>query len=106
MTISMSSSTPKLPDLSNTAYWAAIKQWALDTDSDGCTWAKDIFLPSCWEHDYHCVHHKTWFGEPLSSVQAAERFRDVIRMLSPLHKLSIVSRVRYFVVRYFGPQWD
>jgi hypothetical protein len=95
-----------LPNLTDKAYWSAIKQWALENNSDGCTLASDIYLPSCWEHDYHCRHHFTMLGEPLSSVEACNRFRQVIQMLSPAGRLSLVAQIRWAAVRYFGPQWD
>ena len=95
-----------LPTLANKAYWAEVKTWALATGSDGCTMASDIYLPSCWEHDFHCVHHKTMLGLPLSSIEAADRFRQVIQWLSPAGRFSIVAQIRWAAVRYFGPQWD
>lgn len=96
---------PNLPTLNDTEYWARVRQWALDYGSDGCTMALDKRLPACWEHDYHCVYHHTMAGEPLSSLEAVERFRQVLQWLSPMGKLSLMAQWRYYAVRYFGPQW-
>lgn len=83
-----------------------VAQWAQEAKSDGCTMAKDIYLPACWEHDFHCVYHKTMYGDHISSAEAAARFKQVIQMLSPAKKWSIIAHVRWAAVRIFGPQWD
>lgn len=95
----------KLPNLQNKDYWNQIQAWAKENNSDGCTMARDIFLPACWEHDLHCSTHHTLLGDPIDSATAAARFREVIQMLSFAKKASLVAQVRWFAVRFFGPKW-
>lgn len=101
----MSNPALDLPGFDDRVYWSYIKAWAKH-NSDGCTNALEFYVRACWEHDYHCVHHKTWGGEHLSSAQAAARFRQVLQWESKFGRLSPVAWWRWAAVRKFGPQWD
>lgn len=97
---------PPLPDKSDTAYWDLVRRWAHVNGSDGCTHALEFYVLACFEHDVHCRLRRTLLGDPISSRQAALRFRQVLQWESPLGKYSPASYWRWAAVRWLGPQWD
>jgi hypothetical protein len=97
---------PPLPGKDDLVYWANITAWAEQSGSDGCTHAAEVYVSACHEHDFHCVYHSTWFGDHISSKQAAVRLKQVHQWKSPFGRLSPMAQWRWLMVRYFGPQWD
>ena len=91
----------KLPKLSDTIYWNALKTWA-QVESDGCTMVPDHYVEACWEHDFHFRYAVTLYGDPITIEQANRRFRDSIQMLSRLRWFSPLSWIRYAAINVFG----
>lgn len=88
------------------SYADDVKAKALELGSDGCTGVPDVYLHCCYEHDIHCKTHHTMRGVPISSAEAAQRFRDCIQAHSSFRWLNPLSWWRWFGVRRFGPQFD
>lgn len=91
----------QLPHINDRVYWDNIAAWAARF-SDGCSGVADIYVRACWEHDYHYRYARTLKGAPISRQVADQRLRDVIQALSPAHRISVVSWVRWLGVRAFG----
>lgn len=87
------------------SYADEVKAKALELGSDGCTGVPDIYLHCCYEHDIHCKTHHTLRGVPISSAEAARRFRRCIHAHSSFRWLNPLSWWRWAGVRKFGPQF-
>ena len=87
----------------NDVYWDAIRRWAADLNSDGCTAVKDWYLDACLEHDCHWRTAKTLWGDTITTKQANERFRAVMQSRSRLGRYSPVSWVRWVGVTIASP---
>jgi hypothetical protein len=76
---------PKFPyPITHKGYQDAMRRWAQDLGSDGCSKVPDFRLPACYEHDCHWQVRRTLFGDPITIQQANNRFWDSTRRLSPL----------------------
>lgn len=84
---------PRLPPITNRAYQSAIRRWARDLKSDGCTGVPDIRLAACLEHDCHWRTGKTLWGDPITIQQANNRFWDSTRRLAPIKRFNYLDPV-------------
>jgi hypothetical protein len=87
------------------SYADEVKAAALALGSDGCSHVPELYQHCCYEHDIHCRTHRTLRGVPISSAEAAERFRHCIQVHSSFRWLSPLSWWRWAGVRTFGPQF-
>lgn len=90
-----------VPDFTD-PYWADVREWAADLESDGCTGVPDFFLDACLEHDCHYRVHEWIDGTPILRSEADARFRHVIQDRSVVGVLSPMAWWRWMGVRVFG----
>jgi hypothetical protein len=94
----MSRAKAKLDEM----YWNRVRGVAKDLESDGCSWASEMFQDCCFQHDIHYRLGTDLFGKPISRREADLRFRLCIQHRSKWGKLSPISWLRWAGVRIFG----
>lgn len=83
-------------------YRKRVRQVAVDFKSDGCTGVPNFYLDGCFEHDvaYRSGHDP--LGQIITRREADKRLRWYIQMESPFGVFSLMSWIRWLVVRALG----
>ena len=87
------------PDKFTSTDWALVRFYVR---SDGCTRVPDIYVKSCWEHDFYFRTHHDFCGHVISFREANRRFRIRIQRLSRFGVCSPVSWWRWLGVALLG----
>lgn len=87
-----------LPGPEDREYWAAVREWAKELDSDGCSWVIDFRRDTCLEHDAHWRTGYTMFGDRITKWQANVCFREAIQQRSWLGRWSPMAAIRFIGV--------
>lgn len=99
-------STPPLPPdgsrEKDAAYWEAVRRYAADHGSDGCTLVTQLYQDCCFEHDRAYSQHKDMWGDPITRGEADAEFRRCIQRRSFMGRFSPISYLRWFGLRIGG----
>ena len=87
-----------LPSPEDLEYWTAIRAWAEELKSDGCSFVIDFRRDTCLEHDCHWRSGHTLFGDPISLVEANQVFREAIQDRSRFGRYSPMAAIRFLGV--------